>query len=53
LNALKFVSSEKISVNGNELTGTMDLHTYYDLIFSAMSAGLQQHPASRAQEPTN
>jgi hypothetical protein len=49
---LKFLATEKFAVNGSDLVGTMDLHAYYDLIFTAVSMATQP-PASRPQGSTN
>jgi RNA polymerase sigma factor (sigma-70 family) len=49
---LKFLSTEKFAVNGSDLVGTMDLHAYYDLLFTAISMATQP-PASRPQGSMN
>ncbi len=43
---LKFISSEKFSANGNDVVATMDLHAYWDLLFTAIQSA-NQPPTTR------
>jgi|GEM_PF-2071870 len=52
MSMLKFIGTEKFTVDGSDLAGTMDLHAYYDLLFTAVSMATQP-PASQPQRPTN
>lgn len=52
MSMLKFIGTEKFTVNDSDLVGTMDLHAYYDLVFTAVRMATQP-PASRPQGSTN
>jgi RNA polymerase sigma factor (sigma-70 family) len=49
---LKFLASEKFAVNDSDVVGILDLHAYYDLLFTAVNMAAQP-PASQPQRPTN
>jgi hypothetical protein len=49
---LKFIATEKFAVNDSDLVGTMDLHAYYDLMFTAIRVATQP-PASQPQRTMN
>ena len=48
----KFLGSEKFGVKGNDIVATMDIHAYWDLLFTAIRIGTQP-PASQPPESTN
>jgi RNA polymerase sigma factor (sigma-70 family) len=47
---LKFISSEKFSANGSDVVATMDLHAYWDMLFTAIQ-GATQPPTTRPHHP--
>jgi len=49
---LKVISTEKVTIKDSDLVGVIDLHAYYDLIFTAVLNASHQ-PASSPPQPTN
>jgi hypothetical protein len=51
---LNFIKTEKFTVQGSDVIGTMDLHAYYRLLFSAISVATQPpttQPQRAAAQP--
>ena len=49
----KFISTEKFTVKDSDVVATMDLHAYWDLLFSAIRNATSQPASQQPQEPTN
>jgi len=49
---LKFISTEKFAVRDSDVVATMDLHAYWDLLFTAVRVATQP-PTSQPQRPAN
>jgi hypothetical protein len=49
---LKFIATEKFAAKDSDVIATMDLHAYWDLLFSAIRNATQP-PASQPPEPAN
>jgi RNA polymerase sigma factor (sigma-70 family) len=47
---LKFIATEKFTTKGSDVVATMDLHAYWDLLFSAIR-NASQPPASQPPQP--
>jgi hypothetical protein len=48
----RFISTEKFTVRDSDVVSTMDLHAYWDLLFTAVRVATQP-PTSQPQRPAN